>query len=272
MQEQMNSMSDSGDFQDAESNYSVRLSHVFSQPVRIPSSRSLLSRDKRLPLDTWNQSGVQENVFANQFSTFDSPRDLPQRISSEHVREAVPGDTKVKTSLPSKDGQTYDTIPMPVFATKPMTTSSERPVDIPQNYVVGQQRQQISELQFDTFPNPQSIMTWKTRFKTQVSSGSDFPSDALLWIKEVEMVDSLDGQKSSRSIYWKDFPDFEMLDAKIASALRKIIQNSQFNKKSALEEQKAHKEDRFLTRKTDRFHDLRLLSSDCCSQYSIRLR
>ena len=32
----------------------------------IPSSRSLLSRDKRSPLDTWNQAGVQENVFGNQ--------------------------------------------------------------------------------------------------------------------------------------------------------------------------------------------------------------
>ena len=41
----------------------------------IPSSRSLLSRDKRLPLDTWKTSGLQENVFGNQFSTFDSPRD-----------------------------------------------------------------------------------------------------------------------------------------------------------------------------------------------------
>ena len=53
----------------------------------------MLSRDTRLPLDTWNQSGVQENVFGNQFSTFDSPRDHPQRINSDDVqrnREAVP--------------------------------------------------------------------------------------------------------------------------------------------------------------------------------------
>ena len=76
MQEQMSSVNDSGDFQDAESKIFGRLSHVSSQLVRIPSSRSLLSRDIRLPLDTWNQSGAQENVFANQFSTFDSPRDL----------------------------------------------------------------------------------------------------------------------------------------------------------------------------------------------------
>ena len=37
-----------------------------------------------------------------------------------------------------------------------------------------------------------------------------------------------------------------MLDAKIASALNKIIQSSQFKQKVSLEEQKAQKEDRFL--------------------------
>ena len=68
----------------------------------------------------------------------------------------------------------------------------------------------------------------------------------MLWIKEVEMVDSMDELKSSRSVAGKKFPNFEMLDAKIASALNKIIQNSQFKKKVSLEEQKAQKEDRFL--------------------------
>ena len=47
----------------------------------------------------------------------------------------------------------------------------------------------------------------------------------------------------------KDFPNLEMLDAKIdakiACAPNKIIQNSQFKKKVSLEEQKAQKEDRF---------------------------
>ena len=80
IQEQMNSMNDSGDFQDVESNYSGRLSHVSSQPVMIPSSRFMLSRDKRLPLDTWDQSGLQENVFGNQCSTFDSPQIILERI------------------------------------------------------------------------------------------------------------------------------------------------------------------------------------------------
>ena len=52
IQEPMNSMNDSGDFQDVESNFSGRLSHFASQLVMISSSRSMLSRDKRLPLDT----------------------------------------------------------------------------------------------------------------------------------------------------------------------------------------------------------------------------
>ena len=68
----------------------------------------------------------------------------------------------------------------------------------------------------------------------------------MLWIKEVEMVDALEEIKSSRSVSGKIFPNSEMLDAKIASALNKIIQNSQFKKKVTLEEQKAQKEDRFL--------------------------
>ena len=57
------------------------------------------------------------------------------------------------------------------------------------------------------------------------------------------MVHSLDELKSLRSVCGNDFPNFEMLDAKIASALNKIIQNSQFKKKVSLEEQEAQKED-----------------------------
>ena len=41
-------------------------------------------------------------------------------------------------------------------------------------------------------------------------------------------------------------PDFEVLDARIASALNRIIQNSLFNRRISLEEQKAQKQDRFL--------------------------
>ena len=82
----------------------------------------------------------------------------------------------------------------------------------------------------------------------------------------MEMADLVDDFKSSRSIHgFSHFPNCEMLDARTASALNKIIQKSNFKKKVSLEEQKVQKEDRFSSRKTDRLHDLRLLSSHWCS-------
>ena len=68
----------------------------------------------------------------------------------------------------------------------------------------------------------------------------------MLWIKEVEMVESVDDLKSSRSIKGTHGPDFDVLDARIASALNRIIHNSHFKRKVSLEEMKAQKEDRFL--------------------------
>ena len=74
-----------------------------------------------------------------------------------------------------------------------------------------------------------------------------FFTDAVHWIKEVEMVDSLDDfSKSSSSVRGIRMPDFEVLDARIASALNRIIHNSHFKRRVSLEEQKAQKEDRFL--------------------------
>ena len=62
------------------------------------------------------------------------------------------------------------------------------------------------------------------------------------WIKEVEMDDLM----SSTFIRGIQMPNFEVLDARIASALNKIIQNSHFKRRISLEEQKAQKQDRFL--------------------------
>ena len=52
--------------------------------------------------------------------------------------------------------------------------------------------------------------------------------------------------KSSRSIRGIHGSNFAVLDARIASALNRIIQNTCFKKKVSLEEMKAQKEDRFL--------------------------
>ena len=62
----------------------------------------------------------------------------------------------------------------------------------------------------------------------------------------MELVDSVDELRSSSSIRGISMPNFEVFDARIASALNKIIHNSHFKRKISLEEMKAHKEDRFL--------------------------
>ena len=64
--------------------------------------------------------------------------------------------------------------------------------DFSKNYGADQQRQQISDLHFDKFPAPATFACWKIRFKTEVCTCSQFHTEAMQWIKEVEMVDSVD--------------------------------------------------------------------------------
>ena len=59
-------------------------------------------------------------------------------------------------------------------------------------YGADQQRLQNSDLHFDKFPTPATFACWKIRFKTEVCTCSQFPTEAMQWIKEVEMVDSVD--------------------------------------------------------------------------------
>ena len=114
------------------------------------------------------------------------------------------------------------------------------------NYGADQQRLQISDLHVDKFPPPARFACWKIRFKTGVCTCSQFSTEAMLWIKVVEMVDSVDDLKSSCSVRGIRMPDFEVLDAKITSALNRIIHSTQFKRKVSLEEQKAQKVYRFL--------------------------
>ena len=98
--------------------------------------------------------------------------------------------------------------------------------DSSKNYGADQQRLHISDFHFDKFPNPATFTSWKIRFKTEVCTCSQFPTEARHWIKEVEMVDSVDDLKSSSSVRGIEMPNLEVLDAKIASALNRIVRSS----------------------------------------------
>ena len=57
----------------------------------------------------------------------------------------------------------------------------------------------------------------------------------------MELVDSVDDLRSSSSIRGISMPNFEVLDARIASALNKIIHNSHFKRKISLEDKRPRK-------------------------------
>ena len=67
------------------------------------------------------------------------------------------------------------------------------------NYGADQHRLQISDLHFDKFPSPTTFACWKIRFKTKVCTCSQFPTEEMQWIKEVELVDAVDELRSSSS-------------------------------------------------------------------------
>ena len=109
-------------------------------------------------------------------------------------------------------------------------------------------RGSIAELILGTFPDPMEFQSWKTNFRAEVCLETADPQVTMLWIKEVEIAKSIDELKTSRSIVGRtDFPDFDMLDAVIASALKKILSTQvPFRKRVSVEEQRAQIHDRFL--------------------------
>ena len=156
----------------------------------------MLSRARSLQPETWNLSGTQGNVFSNPRPMFDSSQ-TPYQGILHSTNQSATGGIPVQRStgrLVAKGEERMGAQfhPMPISATRPSTMNSFLPSEIPPNSSAVQQRLQISELQFAKFPTPSTFSCWKIRFKTQVSSCSDFPSEAVLWIKEVEMVDSVD--------------------------------------------------------------------------------
>ena len=268
LQNEVNCMNDSKDYQDAESVRSGN-SHVTSWPVSFPPHpipevmlwHSFITPSRREgPPSIWETHGKSGNVFANPDASLSAPcpKELNQWNSS--IEEPLHSSTVEKSE---RQEQNQDLRCQSGPSAKDSVILSGG--DSSKNYGADQQRLQISDLQFDKFPTPATFACWKIRFKTEVCTCSQFPTEAMHWIKEVEMVDSVDELRSSPSKRCISMPNFEVLDARIASALNKIIHNSHFKRRISLEEQKAQKQDRFLRgRQTahpinDCLLDLRLL-------------
>ena len=76
----------------------------------------------------------------------------------------------------------------------------------------------ISELHLGKFPDSLEFQSWKVIFKNEVCANLVLPQITMSWIKEDEIVKSIDDLMTSHSITGRrGFPDNEMLDAKIPS-------------------------------------------------------
>ena len=106
----------------------------------------------------------------------------------------------------------------------------------------------FSEMHLGKFADSMEFQSWKVNFKNEVCTRTADPQITVHWIKEVEIAKSIDEHMTSPSIVVRtDFPDFDMLDAMIASALKKLLNKQiHFRKRGSVEQQRAQKHDRFV--------------------------
>ena len=195
-------MNDSKDFQDAES---VRCgnSHVTSRPVSFPLHpilermlRPFVSPSRKEgPPSIWDTHGISGNVFADPHASSSAP--YPQGLNStwkKTVAEPIHMYTGKKSGRPERD---QDLRCQSGPSAKDSVIFSGG--DSSKNCVADQQRLQISDLNFDKSPTPATFACWKIRFKTEVCTCSKFLTEAMQWIKVVELVDSVDEIRISSS-------------------------------------------------------------------------
>ena len=109
--------------------------------------------------------------------------------------------------------------------------------------MVEQPKNNISELQIEKFLAP-STFQCKMKLQDKIVSWPQYLRKQLRFITKIEMATSVGDLKTSRSIFGRQFRNFETHDAKIAISLKKIKQNLNF-RKVHLEEQMCRKDDQF---------------------------
>ena len=185
LQNEVNCMNDSKDFQDAESIRSGN-SHVTSRPVSFPPHPTpegmlrhsfVTPRRREGPPSIWDTHGISGNVFANPDAS--SPAPYPQELNqwNSSIEEPLHSST-VEKSERQKQDQYLRCQSRPSAKNSVIFSGG----DSSKNYGADQHRLQISDLHFDKFPTPATFACWKMRFKTEVCPCSQFPTEAMLWL------------------------------------------------------------------------------------------
>ena len=239
LQNELNCMNDSKDFQDAES-VSSGNSHVTSRPVSFPPHpipEGLLRPSfvspcrKEGPPSIWDTHGISGNVFANPHASSSAP--YPQELNpwSTTIEEPLHTSTAEKSERPEQNRD---------LRCQSGPSAQDSVIfsggDSSKNYGADQQRLQISDLHFHKFLTPATFACWKIRVKTEVCTCSQFPTEAMQWIKEVELVDSVDELRSSSSTRGISMPNFEEGQRVAGCRATRIDEMSQLSDLVALHE------------------------------------
>ena len=222
---------DSRDFKDAESVRSGR-PHVPSQPALLPPYRDagwLPSSSVGMLSDT---HGISGNVFANPSASSSSPYPRGFNPLISDVTEDTLLLTNTGRPVTCGEHQIPDTVLTPRFQPGPSAGNSFDPKEERfLNSSGADQRQQISELHFNTICLLEDkIQKLRYVLVHNFCQKLCFGSKKWRWLNQWMI-------KNLRALFKGiRMPDFEVLNAKIASALHKIIHNARFKKKVSLEE------------------------------------
>ena len=188
------------EFQDAESSRSGN-SHVTSRPVSFPPHPIPAGNAKPFfwsaePAEKGRHAFGIHMVYRETFLQIHmhlSSAPYPQELNpwSTTIEEPLHMSTaekkwKTRTKIKIRDAS---------LDSQPKIQSSSVEETLQRIMVQTKQRLQISDLHFDKVPTPATFACWKIRSKTEVCTCSQFPTEAMQWIKEVELVDSVDGIK-----------------------------------------------------------------------------
>ena len=126
------------------------------------------------PPSIWDTHGISGNVFANPPASSSAP--YPQELNqwNSSIEEPLHTSTVEKNERPE---QNQDLRCQSGPSAKNSVIFSGG--DSSKNYGADQQRLQISDLHFDKFPTPATFACWKIRFKTEVCTSSQFPTEAM---------------------------------------------------------------------------------------------
>ena len=212
--------------------------------MSIPSPRGMIRRDSCLPHDTRHSMGTSGKVFESL-----PARDGPSSAFFENPK------TLASSSCGLRQGNTgniFETLRRSETRAAEFYNTNSTFYRILEETILKMVWWIIRDVQSRNGISEYSQTQWtfiaaKSTSRPKCVQNAPCLTIAMFWIKEVEIAKSVDDlMTSSQWIEGRDFSDFVLLDAKIASALERIISNQYFRRSVNAAEQTAQKYDRFL--------------------------